>query len=332
MGSPWSWFTNNQKQNFPQPNKAHAYNKPRSSTSLIDRSNQNPNSVELSSERTASALGLSAFAVATADAFEHFPSIAADSVAKGVCASALNTAVSTAFSVVVTPLAGALLAGYFDYQLQIKKLKKEKNQELLLEEKLAIWEQSSKPLMYKMGAALFGAHAFTTVMHECGLDKMIAGAMCNLQGSMPWQIDMVMMIASGVGLALFLTGMTIYQNKKLGKPTTMGEIVATLGAGILVGMGAYGASMIPAMNNTHGWNMPDWTAKIAAGVACGAVVTALFNALPPATQQLNNTGEAVSKKYTAWQATKAQKQNDNNQTSCFDMFKKKPSPVRSVDL
>lgn len=324
----------NNQQELPAQNKIHHLNTPAGGRSFSDKTITVHNNQHIthdtekpSNERSASALGLSAFVVTTADAVRHIPSIGADSVAKGVSASALNIAVSTAFSVVVTPLVAALLVGYFDYQLQLIKKTKDKNQELSDQEKQAIWEQSSKPLMYKMGAALFGAHAFTTVMQESGLDKMIAGAMCNLQGSMPWQIDMVMMIASGVGLALFLTGMTIYQNKKLGKPTTMSEIVATLGAGVLVGMGAYGASMIPAMNNTHGWNMPDWTAKIAAGVACGAVVTALFNVLPTATEKLNETGAAVSKKYTTWQEAKAQKQgeNDKNPQSCFGMFTKEPT-------
>lgn len=270
---------------------------------------------EPSNSRSAVALGLSAFVASTAQNFANFPAIASSSVAKGVSASALNTAIGVGFGVLVTPIAAALMAGFIDYQLQLKKLESELGRKLTQSPedkalKNKVWNESSLPLLKKMGAAFLGAHVFTTIMQETNLAEIIASSMCHLEGSMPWQIDMVMMIASGVGLSLFLTAATIYQNKQDGKPTSKSEIVATLLTGLLVGMGAYAAGMIPGMNKTHGWGMPTWAAKVVAGATCGAVVTALFSLMPTMTKKLEKAGDAVSKTCTQWKDNLAESLNE----------------------
>lgn len=258
---------------------------------------------------SAIALGLAAAAVTTGQHFARIPLITAASLSKGFSASALNTAIAAGLSVAVVPFVGAVLAGYIDYYIQVRHLTKHyqdaKEQGMLTPEgddlqpyiKKLIWNNCSQPLMCEMGAALFGAHAFVLVFDKAGLGKMLAESICNLKGSMPWQLDMVMMIASGVGMALFLTCTAIYQNKQLGRPNSGSEIFALIVVGLFAGMGAYATAMIPDLNRTHGLNMPDWGANLLSGVTCGLVVTALFSALPYIKQGGSSVAHIVAVKY-----------------------------------
>jgi hypothetical protein len=295
-----------------------------------------PNVADKSTNRSAVALGLGAFVATTAHHFAQFPAIAQSSVASGFSASALNTAIAVGFSVVATPFAAACVAGFFNRQLQLQKYMADhgiKNYKQIPESvKRDIWNNSTRPVMYKMGAAFFGAELFTTIFEQTGFGEMIANTMCTLEGSMPWQLDVVMMIASGVGLALFLTAATIYQNKQAGKPTNTSEIVTTLFTGLLAGMGAYAASMIPGLNQVHHLKMPGWAANVVSGVACGVVITALFSLLPKMTEASAKVGHSVERKWTQYQNMQAARKeysqsisdnssNDNDRASLLQSRK-----------
>lgn len=290
---------------------------------------------DISNNASAVALGIAAAAATTGPQFVKLPLVA--SLTKGFSASALNTAIAAGFSVAVVPFVGAVLAGYADYYIQVANMKRHYQAtnptmlvdgDLPLHIKKQIWNNSARPLMFNMGAALFGAHAFTFVMEKTGLANMIADCVCNLKGSMPWQVNMVMMIASGVGLALFLTCMSVYQNKQQGKPTPVSEMIATAFVGLMAGIGAYAADMIPGLNKAYGLGMNGWTAKIVSGLACGAVITALFGVLPQVKEGTAYLGMKITTKYESMVAKKddTYRMDDKEVASILENSSKSSTP------
>lgn len=208
------------------------------------------------------------------------PTIAEHSLSAAMTAEATSVAVCA--NMVMLPLTGFLIALYADYYMQINKLQKKRARQGGLvspEEKNAIWQKHSKPLAMQMGVGLVGAHLFDSLSHIVAavkgesLGNLVMNAIWP-KGAMPYSLDLIMMLASSLGMAFALT-LTVYAQKNARNEVfTTPEIISCFLTGLFAGAAL---SMIPSLINQHTPQFgPAWGKHIVSGIAAGAAVGTLF--------------------------------------------------------
>jgi len=184
-----------------------------------------------------------------------------------------------------------------NYYLQVDKFKRNNNGQAPTGQDLENIKKESREVSFEMGAAIFGATAFGVIFEHSGLSTAIKESMGGWTGTaingMPLEFQIGMMIASGVGLAIFLTGAVAAVDYKNGEPQNYAKLDSVFTIGLLVGIAGMAASMF----TTYGMKQtaaPNAVAKVLGAFADTAAVTALFMLIPSLSAKYGQAGKAVS--------------------------------------